>query len=99
VRFASDEQMDDWAKCFEAARAALGAPAPQEWIIPLLGDAGLGAGAIQLLDATWMADAFGGMGSWNDVGAKDAQRYQNVSQALYEALRPAIEAAINGRPS
>ncbi|HEY1953995.1 MAG TPA: hypothetical protein VGH28_00235 [Polyangiaceae bacterium] len=93
--FAEREHLGAWGDYFRAARDALDADAPSDMVRETFGDAGLDGEALRLLDAAWKADAFGGMGSWNDLSPDDRGGYDAVSQALFAALRPAVEAALN----
>jgi hypothetical protein len=38
---------------------------------------------------------FGGIGSWNDLGFVEDQRYQSVSEPLYGAMMNAFLASVN----
>jgi hypothetical protein len=95
VAFVGAQDLDAWAAHFDDARRALDGPCDDELIQTHFADTGLTQDALQLLSSAWKADAFGGMGSWNDVGVADSAGYQAVSQALFESLRPAVEAAVN----
>jgi hypothetical protein len=94
--FAEAQKLDGWDGFFRTARAALDQPSGDELVRDLFGDADLSPRSLRLLDAAWKSDAFGGMGSWNDLMPDDADGYQRVSQALFEAIPPALEAALNG---
>jgi hypothetical protein len=58
----------------------------------------LGDDARTVLDACQSAWVFGAMGSWNDLGFEgdEQQRYERVSERLYQAVLAAIVAATNG---
>lgn len=91
--FASAEKLDGWAKYFGAARRAMDESIDDALVQRYFGDSGLDGEALRLLDAAWKADAFGGMGSWNDV--RPVGDYASVSDALFKALPIAVEAALN----
>jgi len=44
-----------------------------------------------------LAGAFGGMGSWNDIGAPPelSERYERDSEALFQSLQRVIAAIAN----
>ena len=46
-----------------------------------------------IFEACSRAWVFGGMGSWNDLGG--GERYDRVSQALYDSLNACIAALAN----
>ena len=50
-----------------------------------------------ILDACQRSWVFGGMGSWNDMGFKgdEQDRYETVSEQLFQTLTEAIQAAAN----
>jgi hypothetical protein len=54
--------------------------------------------AVRLASMAQMANVFGGMGSWNDVGVGDgaaADDYQAISRELYAAMLEAFLASVN----
>jgi hypothetical protein len=93
--FADKEKLEHWRDYFQSAKRVLDGAPIDDWMAARFAGSSLDPDALSLLAAAWKADAFGGMGSWNDVGASDMETYGDVSQALFGALRPAMEAAIN----
>lgn len=81
----------NFARCFADARAVLegrtAAPAPDFARYAPIGDA-----QARLLAAIETAWVFGGMGSWNDLGAPSeyAADYDRLSEVLFYALNDAI---------
>jgi hypothetical protein len=90
IAYAKSEKLEPWLGTFEVGRAALDGTAYAELVARDFAHSGLDTKALQLLDAAWKADVFGGMGSFNDVVGSSS-----ASNAVFAALRPAIEAAIN----
>lgn len=95
IAFAKKEGLGRWPDYFARARAMLEAPVSDPVTIELFGDCDLPRPAMQLLAATLNADAFGGMGSWNDQSPEDSAGFQRCSQALHRCLLPSIEAAVD----
>ncbi len=96
--FADKEKLERWRDYFRSAKGVLDGAPIDEWMVARFAGSSLDPDALAMLAAAWKADAFGGMGSWNDVGASDMGTYSDVSQTLFAALRPAMEAAINSSP-
>jgi hypothetical protein len=91
--FASEIGAENFAEVFMRAREWLNTPVPPERNLGVpLSDAAdrLVAGAIG-------ASVFGGMGSWNDMGAPPEKkaRYDALSEELFLALQRAVIAAAN----
>lgn len=89
---------DSFRDCFTTALAALaGKGARGAGFADLTRYGEPSPEALALLDAVGSAWVFGGMGSWNDIGAPDGlrDRYDRVSEALFVALCQAISAAAN----
>lgn len=88
-----------WADGFAAALRLLDAPSPEPpFHQDMLPERGYGLAAHQLLAAAGQAWVFGGMGSWNDRGfaaERLQQEYEDVTQALYGAVKTAIVMASN----
>jgi len=64
----------------------------------LLPAVGFSLEARQTLAAAAQACVFGGMGSWNDLALEQAEmqpRYEQISAALYEAVKSALVMASN----
>ena len=86
--YAREQNLDGFADCF--ARASKAAKAEDIDDIPWAGEvyAWTGFNKMQLgwLAAIQHAWVFGGMGSWNDVGASGDARYEELSERLYRTL-------------
>jgi hypothetical protein len=86
-----------WAAVFAGAMRQLVSDAPtQRYHVDLLPTVGYGLRARQVLAAVTDGWVLGGMGSWNDMLAKDQARYTRVTVELYEAL---IDGAVAGANS
>lgn len=98
-QLAHDMQADNFAECFASARAALkGEAAASAYYDDIVRYSGLSAPAQSVLAAVSHAWVFGGMGSWNDLGASDdemGKRYERLSAELFGALERAIAAVAN----
>ncbi|MBK8839167.1 MAG: hypothetical protein IPO30_10830 [Hyphomonadaceae bacterium] len=91
--YARDEKYDNFADIFNEATDTIdaGKPAIEQ------GDMGRFTGfddkQAAIFEACSRAWVFGGMGSWNDLGG--GERYDRVSQALYDSLNACIAALAN----
>lgn len=99
--FASAQHLERWRLTFAEAIARL--EGRDERGIDRHRDAfpadALSPDAIRLLRAAERAWVFGGMGSWNDVGFPDKERWQRheaVTAALYDGITAAHLAVTNG---
>jgi hypothetical protein len=89
---AARAKLEGWENVFRAARRALDEGGDDPLVQKHFGDAGLSPRALRLLDGAWKASSvFGGMGSWND----QYEGGSSESQALFKAIPPAVEAAVN----
>jgi hypothetical protein len=97
--FAREIDQPHWADRFREARDAMDAGTASPWIESLFGDGLLEGEAFGLLAASFKADVFGGMGSWNDIPTDETigPRYRELSDALSRSLRPSFVAAVNSR--
>lgn len=98
--FAFKHGLEYWGNRFESASKILDSDAPNEKyynkeLIPLDNYSKV---AKQILFSAGSAWAFGGMGSWNDLGfesKKDNELYNNLSKRLYDDINQAIISATN----
>lgn len=81
-KFANEIEEEHWAKYFESGRDRL---------LKVSKDERKDIDSL-LRNLNW---PFGGMGSWNDIYARD-ERYDEVSDRLYEQVHRTVEAVING---
>lgn len=92
--YARDEKLDNFADIFNEAIAAIDSGKPLlEGDDPMAQYTGFSGRQAAIFEACSRAWVFGGMGSWNDVGG--GERYERVSQALYDALNDCIAAVAN----
>lgn len=86
---------ENFAACFADALSALDGKAGPDRDLARYAD--LAPEALALLAAVSSAWVFGGMGSWNDIGAPEALQgdYERVSEGLFVALCRSISAAAN----
>jgi hypothetical protein len=93
--YAREEKHDNFADCFARAREALeGKPDTDlEWVENLVRYTGFDERQLGVLQAINHAWVFGGMGSWNDTGG--GERYDEVSERLYNALNDCIAGLAN----
>lgn len=91
--YARDEKYDNFADLFNEAIDLIDAGKLREPDEDLIRFAGLDDRRQSLYAACARASVFGGMGSWNDLGG--GERYDRVSQALYESLNDCIVALAN----
>lgn len=97
-QLANDMQAGNFAQCFASARAALKGEAAPAYYEDIVRYSSLDASAQSVLAAVSHAWVFGGMGSWNDLGASDdeiGKRYERLSAELFSALERAIAAVAN----
>ncbi|GAM97167.1 hypothetical protein U91I_00792 [alpha proteobacterium U9-1i] len=97
-QLARELHAENFAHCFVEAREALkSAPPPAGFYDDIAEYAGLDADARRALVAASSAWVFGGMGSWNDIGAPEAlsARYERQSEALFQVLQRVIAAIAN----
>ncbi len=99
--FAGGAGLETWRDGFRAAREKLDAdPVTFQYHGDLLPSVGYGRQARRLLSACEHAWVFGGMGSWNDLGFRDADlqgRYETITRTLYTAVLSGIVVATNAR--
>jgi hypothetical protein len=82
--FALEIDQPRWADLFREARDALDTGDASPWIESLFGDGLLEKEAFGLLAASFKADVFGGMGSWNDIPMDET--IEQLAHAVEEAL-------------
>lgn len=92
--YARDEKFDNFADIFNEAIAAIDSGKPLiEGDDPMATYTGFSDRQAAIFEACSRAWVFGGMGSWNDLGG--GERYDRVSQALYDSLNDCIAAVAN----
>lgn len=92
--YARDEKYDNFADIFNEATDTLDAGKPMiEGDDPMAPYTGFTERQAAVFEACSRAWVFGGMGSWNDLGG--GERYDRVSQALYDSLNDCIAAVAN----
>ncbi len=95
--FAREESMHTCADRFEKAKFILNHPNPQNEYyhhdLILLQNYSLAAA--QLIFAAGEAWVFGGMGWWNDNHFDDTQRYETLTEQLYQTINRSIIAVAN----
>lgn len=92
--YARDEKYDSFADIFNAATDTLDAGKPMAGEEdPMAAYTGFNARQAAVFEACSRAWVFGGMGSWNDLGG--GERYDRVSQSLYDSLNDCISALAN----
>jgi hypothetical protein len=89
--YAREEKYDNFADCFARAREALASKSVEDapWVADIMRYSGFDAGQLNVLQAINHAWVFGGMGSWNDLGA-GGERYDDLSERLFTALNDCI---------
>lgn len=92
--YARDEKQDNWADIFNEATAVIDAGKPSIEQGDMARFTGFSDQQAAIFEACSRAWVFGGMGSWNDVGGT-GERYDRVSQALYDTLNACIAALAN----
>jgi len=99
AEFAHCQKLERFAQCFERGIECLQADRPLRDVCHLdfVPSGFLPLEARRLLGAAQAAWVFGGMGSWNDLGFKGPthERYESLSDTLYQLLNSAIVAAAN----
>lgn len=98
--FAMDKRLSSWSKKFDLAKRTLDSRAPSEnyGIKDMLVTVNYSLPVQQLLYTAAMAWAFGGMGSWNDVGFNDEEDkkiYDRLTEDLFKMICRAILVAAN----
>ncbi len=92
--YARDETYDSFAEIFNEATDTLDAGKPSlagdDPMAPYTNFSDRQAAVFEACSRAWV---FGGMGSWNDIGG--GERYDRVSQALYDSLNDCIAAVAN----
>lgn len=98
-QLARDADLSMWAEWFGVAlQRASASHAVFDYHPDILPPTGYAEAARVLLSACEKAWAFGGMGSWNDVGFEDPDleaRYRDVTPKLYSAVLVGIAASVN----
>jgi hypothetical protein len=96
LAFAADRGVQDEASPFSEALAILetSGPLPEEHQ-GLSSRLGLGAGAGRLMAAALAADAFGGMGSWNDAQTDQDAQFARVSNEVALCIFESVCASAN----
>jgi hypothetical protein len=92
--YARDEKQDDWAGIFNEATGVIDAGKPSIEQGDMARFTGFDDHQAAIFEACSRAWVFGGMGSWNDIGGS-GERYDRVSQALYDTLNACIGALAN----
>jgi hypothetical protein len=94
-----DVNADFWAARFANSLDLLDSPDPKgAYPTDMLPDSGYSLEARQLLASAAQAHAFGGMGSWNDMGfgqTETQKEYVKVTEDLYEAVKISLAMASN----
>lgn len=91
--YARDEKYDNWADIFNEATDTIDAAKPMIEQGDMARFTGFDDRQAAVFEACSRAWVFGGMGSWNDLGG--GERYDRVSQALYDSLNDCIAALAN----
>jgi hypothetical protein len=99
-QFAKENKEEYFANLFSRSLDVLDMSNPSEQVLHKdLVPSGYSLGARQVLAACETANVFGGMGSWNDgidyPFANDRDRYNIVSENLFQAICNSIVSAIN----
>lgn len=91
--YAREEKHDNWSAIFRQCIDTIdaGKPTIEQGAMPRF--TGFDARQSAIFEACSRGWVFGGMGSWNDTGG--GERYDTVSQALYETLNDCIGALAN----
>lgn len=92
--YARAETIDIFADIFREAIAVIDAGRPTVDQGAMMRFTGFSDRQAALFEACSRAWVFGGMGSWNDIGGT-GERYDAVSQALYEGIHDCITAVAN----
>ena len=95
--FSAKHGLDGFTKCFDDALDTLASEGKNRhgYHQDLAPRGILSEEAAMVLDASQPSWVFGGMGSWNDMGfdGDEQQRYDRVSERLFQAVNSAIETA------
>jgi hypothetical protein len=97
--FAGRQRWAAWADVFDGALRAGDADPPEIAHHPDMLPAATDLARRRVLAMATRAWVFGGMGSWNDLGADDPSEqaeYDRISAILYDAVLAAVAAAVNG---
>jgi len=99
IAFALRENQNTWAKIFERAHKNLTDHSPVvDYYEDFISPNSLSLQAKQLLFSASVADVFGGMGSWNDIGYKTKEANElnsKLSADLFDKMNEAVVAAMN----
>ena len=99
--FAFRQDLQDWHEQFDKAIAVLDSSLPEEhdsYFKDLIPANNYTLTAKQIIFSAASAWVFGGMGSWNDLGfenKEDNDKYDLLSEQLYEVINEAIIAGVN----
>ncbi len=95
--FSAKHGLDGFTKCFDDALDTLASEGKNlhGYHQDLAPRGILSEEAAMILDASQPSWVFGGMGSWNDMGfdGEEQQRYDRISERLFQAVNSAIETA------
>lgn len=91
--YAREEDYDNWSAIFQQCIDTIDAAKPTLEQGDMARFAGFDARQSAIFEACSRAWVFGGMGSWNDLAG--GERYDAVSQSLYETLNDCIGALAN----
>ena len=91
--YARDEKYDNFADIFNEATDTIDAGKPAVEQGDMARFTGFDDRQAAIFEECSRAWVFGGMGSWNDLGG--GERYDRVSQALYDSLNACIAALAN----
>jgi hypothetical protein len=93
--FAREEKWDTFADCFARARESFEGSRKDDWphVKEIVRYTGFNEQQLNVMHAINHAWVFGGMGSWNDTGG--GERYDEVSERLYNALNDCIAGLAN----
>ena len=97
VAFARAQDETHWAEYFERALLSpeAGDPIDAGWTRSHASTRPIAHRLLAMASSAW---AFGGMGSWNDLGFATTEandEYEAVSRDLYAAIMDAVVAAVN----
>ena len=94
--YARDEGYANFADCFASASQALASKTVEDtpWLPDIRRYPGFSDAQLRVLQAVNHAWVFGGMGSWNDLGA-GGERYDSLSERLFAALNDSIAGLAN----
>lgn len=92
--YARDEEQESFADIFNEAVDTIDAGKPSIEQGDMARFTGFDDRHAAIFEACSRAWVFGGMGSWNDIGGS-GERYDRVSQALYDTLNACVAALAN----